>query len=480
MKLRPVLHILSFVIAIIALSIGGCAAVGWWMGDPPQAVRGLLFSSLAGLALGAGLRWSTRNDDDLTAREGIGIVTLGWLLASLLGAVPYLATGTTSLFIDAWFETVSGFTTTGASILPDPGIVPRGILFWRALTHFFGGMGILVFCVAILPLLGTGGMQIYRAEMSGVAQDRLKPRIASTAGRLWGLYVLLNAVLIALLMAGGMPIFDAVCHAFATVATGGFSTQSASIAAYHSVYIETVLIVFMLLGATNFSLHYRLLHGKATHFSNPEFRFFIAYWLGTCLLITLLIWGRVHDSFATALRHAFFSATSLMSTTGFCTDDFDRWPAAAKVLLVMAMLVGGCAGSTSGGIKQMRVMVALKRIGRDLRQIMHPQAVLPVRMGAQVLDTSAVATILTFFCLYIIIYIFAGLSLTLWMDAETAFSAAAATLGGVGPGFNLAGSTETFQPFAAPAKLIFIFCMLAGRLEFYALLALFQPGFWRR
>lgn len=480
MKPRPVFHLISFLLLVLGAAMGLCAVVSLGLHDPWPVRRGLVAAALTTLATG-GLLWLlTRHDEELTSRDGIGIVTFGWLAASLVGALPYLFTHATAGFLDAWFETVSGLTTTGASVIPDPAQLGKGVLLWRALSHFFGGMGILVFCIAILPLLGSGGMQIYRAEMSGVAQDRLRPRIASTAKLLWGLYVLLNGILILLLRAGGLPWFDAVCHAFATIATGGFSTQAGSIAAYQSVYIEVVLIVFMFLSGTNFALHFRAIHGQPLYFRDAEFRFYALYWLGTCLALTLVVWRSVYATFGEAARAAFFSGTSLLTTTGFCTADFDTWPAAAKILLVLAMLVGGCAGSTSGAMKQLRVMVVLKRVVREIWLFIHPQAVFPVRVGKQLVEPAVVGSIGTYFGLYLLVFALASLVVSFWTDGETAVSAVAATLGGVGPGFGLAGATETFQPFPAPAKMVFILCMLAGRLEFYALIAILLPRFWRR
>lgn len=481
MNPRPVLHLVSFLLMVLGVAMGVCVGVGWLHSDPSRALWGM--GAAAGLTAGLGLLlWAgTREEIDLTTRDGIGVVTFGWLAACLVGTLPYLLTGSTPSFMDALFETVSGLTTTGASIIPDPALLPRSVLFWRALTHFFGGMGILVLCVAILPLLGSGGMQIYRAEASGVAQDRLKPRIASTAKLMWAIYLLLNLALTLLLRLGGMSWFDAVCHAFAAVATGGFSTQSASVAAYHSLFIEICLIVFMFMSATNFALHYRALHGRWPYFKDAEFRFYFAYWLVTCLLLTAIVWRSVHpDNLPQAARDAFFSGTSLLTTTGFCTADFDLWPAAAKIILVLAMLVGGCAGSTAGAIKQVRVMVVLKRIVRGVWQFMHPQAVVPLKLGRQHIEPTVAEHISTYFGLYLLVFALASLGVSCYTDGETALSAVAATLGGVGPGLSMAGALETYAPFAAPAKLIFIVCMLMGRLEFYALFAILFPRFWRR
>ena len=481
MNPRPVLHLVSFLLIVLGLAMACCVGIGWTQGDPAAALRGMAWASALTTLCGVVMWGTTRHEIELSTRDGIGVVTFGWVAACLVGTLPYLLTQSTPSFIDALFETVSGLTTTGASIVPDPGMLPRSVLFWRALTHFFGGMGILILCVAILPLLGSGGMQIYRAEASGVAQDRLKPRIASTAKLMWGIYLLLNILLTLLLRFGGMSWFDAMCHASAAVATGGFSTQSASVAAYNSLFIEICLIVGMFMSATNFALHYRALQGRWPYFKDAEFRFYFGYWLVTCLLLTLIVWRSVSPGhLGQAARAAFFSGTSMLSTTGFCTADFDLWPASAKIILVLAMLVGGCAGSTAGAIKQVRVLVVLKRILRGIWQFMLPQAVLPLKLGRQHVEPTVADHISTYFGLYLLVFALATLGVSCFTDGETALSAVAATLGGVGPGFSMAGASETYAPFAAPAKAIFILCMLLGRLEFYALFAILFPRFWRR
>ena len=481
MNPRPVLHLVSFLLMVLGLSMAFCMGIGWIHGDARDALIGMGRAAALTTAAGLALWATTRHEAELSTRDGIGVVTFGWLAACLFGTLPFLLTSSAPSFVDALFETVSGLTTTGASIIPDPGLLPRSVLFWRALTHFYGGMGILVLCVAILPLLGSGGMQIYRAEASGVAQDRLKPRIASTAKLMWGIYLLLNLGLTLLLRAGGMSWFDATCHAFAAVATGGFSTQATSVAAYNSLYIEICLIVFMFLSATNFALHYRALHGRWPYAKDAEFRFYFFYWLVSCLLLTLIVWRAIHpDNLGQAARDSFFAGTSLLTTTGFCTADFDLWPASAKIILVLAMLVGGCAGSTAGAIKQVRVLVVLKRIVRGIWQFMHPQAVLPLKLGRQYIEPTVADHISTYFGLYLLVFALASLGVSCFTDGETALSAVAATLGGVGPGFSMAGAMENYEPFAAPAKVIFILCMLMGRLEFYALFAILFPRFWRR
>lgn len=480
MNPRPVLHLVSFILLVFAAAMAASTVVGWLLGDTRAQSLGLLTSAVACALLGGGLWALTRKPGELSTRDGIAVVTFGWIAAAIAAALPYILTGSTSRVIDALFESVSGLTTTGASILVDPQAIGRGMLLWRSLTHFFGGMGILVLCVAILPLLGSGGMQLYRAEASGVSQDRLKPRIASTAKAMWIIYILLNAVLIALLRVAGMDWFDSVCHAFATVATGGFSTQSSSIAAYNSLLIESIIAAFMFISATNFALHYRLLHGSFSYSADPEFRFYLGFWLACCGIVTFNIWGAVHDTFGASLRHAVFSTTSLLTTTGFCTDDFDRWPAASKVVLILAMLVGGCAGSTAGALKQIRIVVLLKRVLLGVWQFMHPQAVAQIKLGRAVVEPSTANQISTYFGLYLLVFALANLAMCFFVDGETALSSVVATMGGVGPGFGLAGASETYEPLAFGAKAILILCMLGGRLEFYALAAIFFPRFWRR
>jgi len=342
---KPVLHLISVMLLVLGVAIGLCAGIAWFYDDPLRMQLGLLLS--AGLVMLAGLVMFmlTRGPVDLSRRDGFGIVALGWIAAAVAGALPYIATGIITDPVSAVFESMSGFTTTGASVLSNLESIPYGVLFWRALTHFFGGMGVLVLCVAILPFLGVGGMQIYRAEMPGPSKDRLTPRIATTAKLLWGVYVLLCVAEAVLLRLGHMSWFDAFCHAFATMATGGFSTRTASVAAYNSVYIETVIIVFMFLAGTNFALNYRALRGKPLcYFRDPEFRFYVGAWLTATVVIIANIYGKVYPSFWHSVRAAFFQSTSIMTTTGFCTENFDKWPGASKVVLILLMFIGGCAG----------------------------------------------------------------------------------------------------------------------------------------
>ena len=342
--------------------------------------------------------------------------------------------------------------------------------------------GVLVLCVAILPFLGVGGMQIYRAEMPGPSKDRLTPRIATTAKLLWGVYLLLCLLEAGLLRIGGMDWFDSFRHAFATMATGGFSTRTASVAAYNSVYIEIVIIVFMFLAGANFALTYRALRGHPLcYFKDPEFRFYLGAWLTATLLIVLNIYNRVNPSFWSSVRMAFFQSTSIMTTTGFCTEDFDRWPGASKVLLILLMFIGGCAGSTGGGMKNIRVFVVVKKALRELRLFMQPQAVLKVKIGGNPVGADVVSHITAFFVLFVLVFALGTLSMT-WFtpDIQTALSSVIATLGNIGPGLNAVGATQNYAAISPLGQGILTVFMLLGRLELYTVLILFLPSFWKK
>ncbi len=482
MNLPAVFHLVSFVLLVMGVSMGACGALAHVLGEPAQVFRAFMASSGMTLALGGALWIRTRGRIELSRRDGFGIVVFGWLAAALSGSLPFMLSEAISHPVSALFETMSGFTTTGASVLSDLEALPRSLLFWRALTHFFGGMGVLVLCVAILPFLGTGGMQLYRAEIPGLSKDRLTPRIASTAKLLWGVYVGLCLVLAGLLRIGGMDWIDAFCHAFATMATGGFSTRTASVGAYGSAYFEVVIIIFMFLAGTNFALHYRVLRGKfRAPFRDPEFRFYFGFWLATGLLLTWWIWGPVHGSPLRALRAAFFQGTSILTTTGFVTEDFDQWPQAARALLVMMMFVGGCAGSTGGGMKHLRLMIVLKRAAREVRRFLHPQAVLTLRLGDRSIEPETESNIAAFFAAFVLIFVAGTLMMTFFTpDLETAAGATIATLGNIGPGLAGVGATQNYADIPAAGQALLVLFMLLGRLELYAILMLFAPAFWRK
>lgn len=420
---------------------------------------------------------------ELSHRDGFAIVALGWLQATFFGALPYILTGAFPSLADACFETASGFTTTGSTVMTAIAINPRAILFWRALTQWLGGMGIILLSLAILPLLGIGGMQLYRAEVPGPTADKLRPRISQTARILWKVYLLLSAAEAAILLLGGMNLFDAICHTFATMATGGFSPRNESIEFFRSPFLEYAITFFMFVAGANFSLHYRFLKGEPRSlFRDPEFRFYCAVALASTSLITFNLWeAGLYRELADCFRLALFQAVSIQTTTGFTTADYEKWPAFSQLLLFFLMFVGGCAGSTGGALKCVRILILLKHAFRELKQLIHPHAVIPVKLGNRILSPDTLHGIWGLFSLYLLVFVLASFSLSLLgINLMTSLAAVAATLGNVGPGLFEVGPADNFAHLPGLAKWILTFCMLCGRLEIYTLLILLVPEFWRK
>ncbi len=485
MNFKPVFHVVAWLLAVIGLLMAFCGLVSYLHGEAEQAWTALVYSGGGALAAALALGAATRNQQELSRRDGLGVVAFGWLLAGITGAVPYVLSGVIASPVAAVFEAVSGLTTTGASVIPILEEVPKGILLWRAMTHLIGGMGVLILVVAILPFAGAGGMQLFRAEMAGPSKDRIEPRVASTAKMLWGVYVILIVVLIFLLRLGGMDWFDSVCHSFATLATGGFSTRTASIAAYDSVYIESVLTVFMLLGGINFALHYRVLRGEVfVWWKDGEVRFFLGAFLASSVVGAIVLhqagaasgmdWGG-------AFREVSFTCASLMTTTGYVTGDYERWPVVLKPMLILLMLLGGCAGSTAGAIKAGRVQVTLKAVVREVRLFMQPQAVIPIKIGRRLLEDDILRSILSFVLLYLLVLLAGVLAMIPFSaDIQTAVSSAVACMGNVGPGFSTVGPMENYAVIPEGGLGILTALMLVGRLELFTVLAIFMPAFWRK
>ncbi|MFO7813970.1 MAG: TrkH family potassium uptake protein [Pelovirga sp.] len=432
--------------------------------------------------LGATLFLSCRSSKEMSLREGFAIVTLAWSTFALFGALPYLFSGAINAPLDAVFETMSGFTTTGATILTDIEIVPESLLLWRALTQWLGGMGFIVLSLAILPLMGIGGMQLFKAEMPGPTADRLKPRIQDTAKLLWGIYVLLTGVLVILLMFGDMNFFDALCHAFTTLATGGFSPRNASVGAYSSAYIDWVISLFMLLAAINFSLYYLALRGRLRDFyRNEELRIYLLLVVGIVLLVMWFNHGAVYTSIADNLRYSVFQVVSIISTTGFGTADYAQWPEASQLLLFFAMVVGGCAGSTAGGIKVARLLLLFKHAQVQVYRLIHPRAVRLVKLGSKPVDRDVMHSILGFFAVWMGVFFIATLLMTAaGLDMLSAAGSVVATLGVVGPGFGSVGPMENYAHIIPFGKTVLIVCMLLGRLELFTVLVLFVPSLWHK
>ena len=483
MNKRAVLHLVSYMTLVVGLSIMACALVSLLCGDARAVQFAFLKSGGLAVALSLACGWLTRGGATLARRDGFGVVTIGWLLVAGVGALPYLFSGAIPEVVPAIFETVSGFTTTGATVVSDVESLPGGVLFWRALTHWYGGMGVLVLCVAILPFLGVGGMQVYRAEMPGPFKDRLAPQMTTTAKLLWGVYLLLTLLETLLLKwVGGMSWFDAVCHSFATVATGGFSTRNASLGAYDSAAIDIIATGFMFLAGVNFSLHHLALTRKpGCYFRDPEFRAYCLLLLGGGLFLTFNAWGAGAASLGRSLRDAFFTGTSVMTTTGFCTADFDRWPDASRFVLLLMMFIGACAGSTGGGMKVVRVMVVVKSVLREIKVFMRPTAAIKVKLGSRPVEPDTVSHIGAFFMIFVLVFAVASFLMTFYTEnLETAASSTIACLGNIGPGLSAVGPTQNYGAIPHGGQIVLIACMLLGRLELYTVLMLFMPGLWKR
>lgn len=484
MHVRVIARFNGLLIFFLGLSMGLPLAVSLALSD------GGAFPLLAamGITTGAGLlvylTARNRKDPDhlLNHREGVVIVAAGWLMAGLFGALPYLFSGAIPGFTDACFEAVSGFTTTGATILGDIEALPSGILLWRSQTQWLGGMGIIVLSIAILPYLGVGGMQLYKAEIPSPVVDRLKPRISETAKALWKVYLLITGVEILLLVAGKMSLFEAVCHAFSTMPTGGFSPKNASIAHYQSAYLDAVITAFMLIAGINFSLHYKALKGDPFVFAkDPECRAFLWIAAACIVAVAINIYGAVYDSLATAFRHAAFQVSSILTTTGFITQDYEKWPVFSRHVLLICMFLGGMAGSTGGGIKIMRVILMARHSYKQILGIIHPHAVFTVKLGGKAVPQDVIGSIWGFFTLYLGLFLAATLVMaSLGLDFVSAFGSVAACISNVGPGFGIVGPVENYAGIPIAGKWVLMFCMLLGRLEIYTLLVLLVPEFWRR
>jgi len=438
----------------------------------------------AGITFACGLLAykSTNLDHDLRPKEGFAVVTFGWLSLSIFGSLPFLLSGAIPGISDAFFETMSGFTTTGASILTDVESLPRGILFWRSLTHWIGGMGIIVLSLAILPFLGVGGMQLFKAEIPGPVVDKLTPRITETAKILWGVYVALSAVETLLLLAGGMDLFDALCHTFGTMATGGFSTRNGSIAAFDSVYIEGVIILFMLIAGTNFSLHFHLFRGDFRAYArNHEFLFYLTTIGVASVLVCVLTYFSVYGTIPTAIRNTVFQIVSIITTTGYATADFGQWSFGAQFVIFTLMFVGGCAGSTGGGMKIMRVHLLVKFVFSEITRLVHPRAVVPVRIAGSAIPREVTTNVLGFFVLFMLVFAIGVFIMSeLGMDMATSFGAVIACLGNVGPGLGDVGPASNFANVPELGKWVLALLMLMGRLELYTVIVLFSPHSWKK
>jgi len=447
-------------------------------------IPAILLAAGATLVASLAMYLLTSREGEANHKEGILITTLGWILAAGFGALPFYFYGTFPTYTDCYFEAMSGFTTTGASVLAEIEKQPAGILFWQSLTHWIGGMGIVVLSLAILPALGAGGMQLFKAEVPGPTADKLVPRLRDTAKRLYVVYTIISAVEVVFLLAGGMSLFDSLTHMFGTMGTGGFSPKNSSVGHYQSAYVDLVIAAFMFVAGANFLLHYNAMARRdfKAYLTDEEFRFYsgIVGFFTLTVSLNLLI-QNTYPTLLLALRHSLFSVVSIITTTGFATEDFEKWPTYGHYVLLFLMFVGGCAGSTGGALKCVRVWMLLKIAANQVFRIVHPKAVRTIRYNGRIVPAEVLSGTQSMFVLYMAVFILSSLSLA-WLghDALTAISAVAATLGNVGPGLGTVGPVDNYSHFSLTAKWICTFCMLVGRLEVYSVVVLFFPEFWRK
>ena len=479
MNYAIVFRLLSYILlcesALLMLPAATSAIYGEW-----SVLGAFLITAALCVVFGLLLRLAKPTSKVFYMREGFATTALSWIVISIMGAVPFVLTGCIPDPIDALFETVSGFTTTGASILPAVEGLPRGILLWRSFTHWIGGMGVLVFLLTLLPLTGGSHVNLMKAESPGPQVDKLVPKVQSTAKLLYGIYLALTLAQLVFLMAGGMPLFESLLTAFGTAGTGGFGFKNDSFAQF-SPYIQWVVTIFMILFGVNFNFYFLLLLRRFRRaVSSEEVRTYLGIILVSIGIITLNI-RSMYSGLGEALRHAAFQVGSIITTTGFSSCDFDLWPTLSKQLLVLLMFVGACAGSTGGGMKVSRILIFRKTVGKELKQAMHPQVVAPVRMDGKLLSHETIRTTNVYLCAYLFILVASIMLISLdGFDMVTNFTAVAATLNNIGPGLSQVGPMMNFAGFSNPAKLVLIFDMLAGRLELFPMLVLLSPGTWKR
>jgi trk system potassium uptake protein TrkH len=481
MNFPVIFNLMGVVILILSAFMLLPLAVSFHFRDPDTL--SFFLSLIITLACGALLLVSTKKHqkEELHHREGFIVVSFSWLAISFFGCLPYYISGYFHSFTDAYFEAMSGFTTTGASILKDIEALPHGLLFWRSLTQWIGGMGIIVLSLAILPYLGVGGMSLFKAEVPELTVDKLKPRIIDTAKQLWIIYASLTALGIILLRLGGMSFFDACCHSFTALATGGFSTKNASIAAFDSPAIDYIMTVLMIMAGTNYSLYYVALRGRISQFwQNTEFLFYITLIIASITFISVILWLQ-DNRLCNALRYAAFQVASIITTTGYATADYEKWPVATQMLIIFLMLTGGMIGSTAGGIKQVRIILMLKQAYRELYQQIHPRAITSLKLDGKNVSKEVSGGIWGFLYLYITVAVAATMFLTILnVDIVTAATTVISSLSNVGPALAEAGPTDNYSEIPNIGKWILSICMLIGRLEIYTVIILFVPHFWKK
>lgn len=476
---RIILKVISRNLFIIAGALLVCTAVAVYYAEE---ISPFVYSSLIAFLFGLASFLATRkkqNETSINQKDAYLTVSVSWLVLGLIGCLPYLFSSAIPSFTDAFFESVSGFTTTGSSILTDIEALPKSILFWRSLTHWIGGIGIIVLVIVVMPTLQIGGYHLFTLESS--LQEKIQPKIKAVGNRLLLIYIILTLGEVIMLLAGNMNLFDSVCHAFGTIATGGFSPKNTSIASY-SPYIQYVIMVFMLLAGTNFVIHYYILKREFKKVKeNEELKFYLLVTFIVGLIITLSLFFTMHKPFEESFREAFFQVISIITCTGFATADYLQWPVFAWVIIFFAMFLGGSTGSTAGGIKMVRHLILLKNINRFFRQLLSPHAVLQIRLNKKFINEDTNKSILTFIVVYFLVFLAGSfLMALLGTDGKTACSSVATCMAGIGPGIGTVGPVSNFAHLPDLGKLLLSFLMLVGRLEIYTVLVLFSGNFWKK
>tara|TARA_Y100000996_G_scaffold229217_1_gene180353 strand:+ start:1315 stop:2784 length:1470 start_codon:yes stop_codon:yes gene_type:complete len=489
LNIKTILNILAAMLVITGLSMLLPALIAFIYGETD--LYGHLKSSLICVLLGLPIWVFTRKSKRLNSKDGFAIVSFAWITVALAGSLPFYLTGIIPNFTDAWFEAMSGVTTTGATIIGNPSTLPHlingiesmphGVLFWRSFLQWLGGMGIIVFTIAILPLLGVGGVQLFKAEVPGPVADKIKPRVKETAKILWMVYIGFTFLQFLLLGFAGMSWFDSICHAFTTMPTGGFSTQNASIAAYSNPVIHYIIIFFMFVAGVNFTLHFRAITGNyKSYFKDYEFKVYFSILFFATIFIFLNIsfsnsdWS--HNSFLISL----FQSLALMTGTGYANADYELWPFFSQLLLFFMMFFGAMGGSTSGGMKIARVILLIKYAATETRRMLHSRAIIPIRIGDRTIGDDVIRNTLGFFLIYLSFFVLTALVLTaLNYDFTSSLSVAASAIGNVGPAFGSFGPTDNYALLHPIGKWMMTFCMLLGRLEIFTIMVLFSRTFWK-
>ena len=478
---KTIIRIIGILLLLETVMFLVCSSVSFYYRESDM----LDFWKAGGITAGIGLLLAALGkggERQLTRRDGYVLVSFAWVAFSLFGMLPFYIGGYIPDIADAFFETMSGFSSTGATILDDIESLPHGILFWRSMTQWIGGLGIIMFTIAVLPIFGVSGLQVFAAEASGPTHDKVHPRIGITAKWIWSIYTGITTLLVCLLMLGGMDWFDSICHAFATTGTGGFSTKQASVAYYNSPYIEYVISIFMFISGINFTLVLLFVNRKFKKFiSNAELKFYFSSVVFFTAVIAIALYYTSPMGMEESFRKSLFQVISLQTSTGFATDDYMQWTPVLWGLLTIIMLMGACAGSTTGGLKCIRMVILTKVSRNEFKHILHPNAILPVRINKQVISPSIVSTVLAFCFIYIsIIVIGTLLMMAMGVGAEESMGCVISSIGNMGPGLGETGPAYSWNALPDAAKWLLSFLMLLGRLELFTVLLLFTPDFWKR